>query len=1671
MNPDDPLRDLLTAAPDLSTAPSILMRLAAQPGDRRQNAQATARALQVAAHHKARKQVADNGDDGLLHKAWNFLRAHSFAGVEHGDFGKSSDQLDQADQQRAQARRQAQAAGVQLPGASTALPGSLAVNTGTAMKAMGAGLAEAQHQYRAMRDIQQTHGTLAALLEGGTVGLGATGGAFLGGPEGAVLGGEVTADVTMRSFFRDSWERTQDAEGYRDGNGNKVMFGNDVASAVQLQRGSMPHTVLSGLLNFAFDASLDPLAAAGGIGKGWNATERAAPGLLGRVRGDTVIRTVDDFDRVVATRPGWTRVAADLARKQPAEIVRDYAKTPLANIAVDLGNARTVEGVNDVMRDAITLGEIRGDALPVFVKHGNVADEPLTGAGADDVIGRMTQNARRVRNKLPMKYDAAERRFTAVEIDPASNKATDIESLRRALKFSNLSERVIDGTVNDYLLSTSVGERRLIARNAFSRAFLAQVMRHDPGNDIDVLNELAQRVKTDITAQMGGVGGMEGAEYGYNVAGHSLSTIRTPDGSATAAIYAGQRGPLKLPEYSAWVRATREEAGGIRALYGRMDDFAFRHVTVPFKSLALVTGGFAVRVGAMAEGVPAAFREGVVNLVRSGVTARNARRAFNEAPALAADEENNIAEAALALMHDGRRVVQDERLAKHAVDLTIANDGHIVPPALRAGHFETDPRIPAVERNRINFYRITQDTPALRETERFTGYRSADKEFPAMWGRALNEAQRDEGARIHARAYADTIRNAPSVTEPPDLTTLTGDLFHGTSSEMPGDVLGGRYDYGSGANNLYGPGVYMTGDPNVALTYTNKGRGTSPAVYSLKWGGGGQPRLLDLDAAMPEDARAIFHQHVQDLVESDVFDFTQDTANKLQRLVEANAPASQVYDAIREAYSEARLPKYEIDSALLDLHDELEGAGYDGFTHVGGQRTGNAAHKVTIIFDPAKLEVTGKAPSVTRGMTSKEIIDTATREAIRADEAWLRAHPEVVSDMMRANVAADAADPILEFARTRVEATKGLTHYLRADDQPVANVDLLKQLGSDAPFSYDRLAKIEPPQRPLVVKGRVRVPDTKGNVIERLTNVGFRKIVDPIINSLGRNHQYLLEYARARDALDGAVAEGLFSHEEAVQKAQEIAVGRVARFIHNPAERTQVSTLLRNFAPFYFAQEQSYRRLGRMLAYDPAAFRRYQIANAAMTDIIHRQEDAEGRSHLVIPALGFLDETGINALHAVGLPVAQAAPTAILGNANSLDTVLPFNELSVSGARPSWSVFVTMPARALAGLMPEAKRYTTPVIGDVAANGAWWEQLVPNTALRNAMKGIGSASLDSATIATVQALAYRQNVAMSKWIEAGHDRNDPGAPRIVPPPTAPPEEKKQFQERVRNQARITYMMKAVVSEFSPLAPHVDIGDYGIKQGMEKAIRKYGIVEGTSRYLEAHPDATPYTVFASEATSVPVQPYHVAQQFVDKHHALFRDYPNAAAYLIPQDDKGKFDNAAYQEQLAMGLRERKGFKQFVKDMYVSEGFAQYEDDLRVHEQAITDAGRNRAKVKAEQASWSDYLHNALAVNNPVWWDYFTSSDRANRRNLELRQLRELVKDKRAPNTKLTVGIRGLLSDLDTHMATLENGRIDGWSSEKRDAEVNSWTSYLDSVSDDNPELRLVISRLFRHLGAN
>lgn len=1399
--------------------------------------------------------------------------------------------------------------------------------------AQTAPLHEVTHQYRALRDIYDRHGIKAGLGETLAILLGAGGGALLAGGEGAILGSELVAGATQRTLFQDSWDRTATGEAYRDAANKLVSPGRDAARVLGLSDGTLAFTALSAIGDGLFTLTADPLAVGVGLGHGFNATEEAAGGLLGRWRGDTVLKTPADIDDLLVRRPKQTNeLFRDLANKQASQISEHYPQ--FQSIARDLGEAKSPEHVADVFRDALEQPEIIGTALPSRVRCSISVLGPTT-PKSNDTIGRLAAFERRVRTKLPMDLDRTSMEWSARKVDPASD--TSFEAMRAALKMTNRSDRAIDSVMQRIIETDDIGLRRMVFKNAMRDSVLAMLPK-------DADPDLVLKLEQHLGDEMGGVGGMEGGHYGYDAFGRNRSAFQTTEGSTTAALVSGQRGDLALPDYTGLVRSVREVSGGAKALFGRVDDFAFQRLIRPFKSLALATGGFALRVGT-AELIPAAVRNGVLDTIRASATAKAAQwgEKLND------DEIGHIQAAVVKLMRGPAKFIADPEDLDLATRLVLKNNGSVVSPAVRAGEFTANAEMGMREANRINLYRAGAEARVRTvETGRFQKFASGGEDFPLYWQRAFREFANDPGIQEAAAAYRDAYEAA---------------LREKVVPERAGGFV----------------------------ETTSRTAGQEPV------------------AALPS-------------------------------AVDGATSAAQIVP--------------------------VEGA--------------------------------AEATSATATRTVDEAVKIATREAIKADIDYLRNRmdPRERSDFMRSTVPAEAGmDPIESWARERVEVMKGLTHAQPSPENqfnPTPHVDLLDAMGRGHTPDAETFEAIPEHQQPIAVKGRVTEPVPNDNLVARIANLGWRKVIDPTINTLGREHQYLLSvkkfYARYQPAIDA----GIVDEDEALMHAQIKATQDVIRFVHNPHERTQFAQLMRNVAPFYFAQEQSYRRLGRLLATDPAAFRRYQIMQMRFVNYSHQQADEDGVAYAVLPGLGWLDEGAVRLAGAVGIPMSPSVPNIITGNVHSLQTVFPFTEgdTPIEAMRPSFSVLVTTPVRLIENLFPESAAvhdYGEALIGPAANSGNIAETIIPNTMLRNLFKVgesvIAPERISSQANATIQALQYKQNVAASKWIAAGHtlhtgapdDPFEKGEPHYVPTSWEVQNDAtvmKDFIERVRNQTRISNLFAAILSEGLPTAPRANVSDYGLKAEYQKYIDKYGIIEGADRMLADHPNATPYTVFASDfPKGVPISPYHQSQQFYDEHRDLFKKYPGVAGYLIPDAAGAKYDPAVYQEQIALGLREKKAPKQLVEDMYVSEGFNVYAANKAAHDEWVAEHADDEDALKVENQNWRDWVHNVAARQNPVWWRYFTSQDREERRNEELNQLRVMVTDPRVPNSPLKRGIAGLIRDLDTQLTILEDGKLDRWTGADRQAAVDAWLSYLDGVKDEQPELTTIINRLFSHMGAD
>lgn len=199
----------------------------------------------------------------------------------------------------------------------------------------------------------------------------------------------------------------------------------------------------------------------------------------------------------------------------------------------------------------------------------------------------------------------------------------------------------------------------------------------------------------------------------------------------------------------------------------------------------------------------------------------------------------------------------------------------------------------------------------------------------------------------------EALEGAAATPPPPGHSRF----FHGTSQPIPNDAP--ATGASRSADNLYGPGFYVTDDPAVATNYTRKGgrkavAGGEPVVYEVDVPD--NLKFLDVDKALPEEAQGAARRYIDALGESTLLDdVAEEDWQKVVAALDRNTAGSEVWDALRKALDGR--PKSQANEVVDGLNDAMHAAGFDGLSHVGGARTGGPPHNVRVIFQPEEATV------------------------------------------------------------------------------------------------------------------------------------------------------------------------------------------------------------------------------------------------------------------------------------------------------------------------------------------------------------------------------------------------------------------------------------------------------------------------------------------------------------------------------------------------------------------------------------------------------------------------------------------------------------------------------------------------------------------------------------------
>ena len=429
---------------------------------------------------------------------------------------------------------------------------------------------------------------------------------------------------------------------------------------------------------------------------------------------------------------------------------------------------------------------------------------------------------------------------------------------------------------------------------------------------------------------------------------------------------------------------------------------------------------------------------------------------------------------------------------------------------------------------------------------------------------------------------------------------------------------------------------------------------------------------------------------------------------------------------------------------------------------------------------------------------------------------------------------------------------------------------------------------------------------------------------------------------------------------------EERAVSQVLQYVDNPLVRTQLAFGARNFSRFYRATEDFYRRMSRVVAYNPMAIRKAALTYDGIAHNGWIQEDDQGEKYFVYPGIepiyaavrGAMTAVGIPADFKTPFPVQFGAQVKMLTPSLNQDSLIP----TFSGPLAGVSMKVISNLVDVAGAPGAADTITQLSMGKYAVGRSFVSAFLP-AHINRLYETMSTDERDSQ-----YASAWRKAVT---YLEAGGH----GLPQkydetgnLIPPSI---QEQEQYRQRVKNTVLGILGTRFVYGFFAPASPQVqlkadmsswikDNGKANFKQAWNGLLDQYpGDYDAAmAKWVELFPNQIPFTIPESEKKTVAVIKYaEESGTFVEENKDLFEKYPQGAAFLIPH--KSGFSWDAYKTMKDMGLKYNKRVDDYLREVQTAADLQVYYSKKNDYETALTTKVTDfeRTMARNEFQTWS------------------------------------------------------------------------------------------------------------------
>ena len=451
------------------------------------------------------------------------------------------------------------------------------------------------------------------------------------------------------------------------------------------------------------------------------------------------------------------------------------------------------------------------------------------------------------------------------------------------------------------------------------------------------------------------------------------------------------------------------------------------------------------------------------------------------------------------------------------------------------------------------------------------------------------------------------------------------------------------------------------------------------------------------------------------------------------------------------------------------------------------------------------------------------------------------------------------------------------------------------------------------------------------------------------------------------DNLKGAT---VLAKKEIIAITEELAKNRVLAFVDNPAVRSQLAMASRNFARFYRATEDFYRRVYRTVRYNPESISRLALTYEGVTHSGFVQDDDNGDAYFFYPGLTPVYETMRNIAEVFGSPESFKAPMPVefSGKINMLTPSMNPDSLFPTFAGP----LAAVPMKFIFNAVPALDKIEKAVLGVYAEDQPMVNAIFPAHLNRFL------AALNKDERQSQYASAFRKGAT---YLQANGHGIKPTYNEETGQFEAPsPAEVQSFKEKLSAATISVLAVRFIFGFFAPAAPQVtlksEMADWAkdnervnFKQVFNNLITQYNgsLDKAMGEWLRLFPDEMPYTVSESDDNVVPVvRAVADTTKWLEKNSSLLKAYPQGAPFLMPK--VGEFDFDAYRLLFKSGVKFSKTIDDFLQDTQSARDIQFYYDqkDLYEEELAQTFNDSQKTQLKEQWDTWSRQFKGARPV---------------------------------------------------------------------------------------------------------